>query len=80
MGNKRLRTIKKTVEDCGAEIVEIQQCGSSHIKALLRAPGREPRFFIMASTPSEKRGEKNNIADIKCWVRTGLNRRSGKPL
>jgi len=62
------------VNSAGLQIVEVCTSGSSHIKARLQRPadGQCANFYF-ASSPSERRGFNNKLAELKRFARGEYN-------
>ena len=57
----------------GLTVIECHKTGGSHIKARLQKPDGMQANFIFASSPSERRGFNNKLAELKRFARGEYN-------
>lgn len=65
--------ILSLTRSAGLTIVECCKTGHSHIKARLQRPDGVQANFFFASTPSEKRGFNNKLAELRRFARGEYN-------
>lgn len=70
---KREREVKKLVEAAGLTLVSITHSGGTHLKAIVQNSGGGQFISFHALTPSDHRGEKNKLAELRRYARGVLS-------
>ena len=66
---KREREVKKLVEAAGLTLVSIAHSGGNHIKAVVQNHDGGQFITFHPLTPSDRRGEKNKLAELRRFAR-----------
>jgi|GEM_PF-2388337 len=62
---KAFRDIQKLIESAGLKVLRLVMTGSCHIKAFILTPDGRTPFVVFPATPSDWRGQKNKLAELK---------------
>ena len=69
---RRQEQIKEMVKANGLLLQDMKQGKSGHIKVQAAAPNGMARQFVFALTPSDRRGDLNNKAELKRFYRASI--------